>query len=121
MPHFHVGADIGMSACKALLLRAESGLELRLFVGGGTLSPTWLGIVADVLGMDGEVPASADASLGAAMLAGVGAGLLGSLEEGLGRCYRVRARVDHSAANTRVYEGVFERYLATRPARGSVS
>ena len=40
----------------------------------GTLSPTWLSIVVDVMGAGGEAPTIADASLGAATPAGVGNG-----------------------------------------------
>ena len=96
------------------------GFERSIFVGGGTLSPTWLSIVSDVLAMDGEVPEAADASLGAAMLAGVGVGLFESLEESVERCYRVREHVTHApgrrAAPT---PGIFERYLETRPTAGA--
>lgn len=115
------GTAFALRDAMSTLGRWAPGFERSLFVGGGTLSPTWLGIVADVLGMDGEVPESADASLGAAILSGVGAGLFDSLEEGWVRCYRARERVDHSAASARVYESIFERYLATRPAHGAAS
>ena len=96
------------------------GFERCIYVGGGTLSPTWLGIVCDVLAMDGEVPAAADASLGAAMLAGVGVGCFESLEASVERCYRLREHITHSASNAGVYEGMFEHYRETGPrAKGA--
>jgi xylulokinase len=95
------------------------GFERCIFVGGGTLSPTWLAIVADVIGVDGEVPEVADASLGTAMLAGVGAGIFADLDEAVERCYRVRSAVQHDHERARQYDEVFERYLATRPTSGA--
>ena len=91
------------------------GFERSVFVGGGVLSPTWLGIVSDVLAIDGEVPETADASLGAAMLAGVGVGLFADLEASVDRCYRVRQHITHSAANAVAYGDVYRRYLETSP------
>jgi xylulokinase len=72
-------------------------------------------IVADVVGIDGEVPEAADASLGAAMLAGVGTGAFPGLEESVARCYRVKHRVHHDADRTRRYDAIFERYQLDRP------
>ena len=91
------------------------GFHRHVFVGGGTASPTWLGVVADVLGVDGEVPEAADASLGAAMLAGVGTGVFADLEECVTRCYRIRQHVQHDPDRTRQYDRIFERYLRDRP------
>ncbi len=95
------------------------GFERCIYVGGGTLSPTWLAIVCDVLAMDGEVPATADASLGAAMLAGVGVGRFESLEASVERCYRVRERISHAPDAAARYDELFETYLHARP-RGTV-
>jgi xylulokinase len=89
--------------------------ERYVFIGGGTASPTWLRIVADVLGVDGEVPETADASLGAAMLAGVGSAVFGDLRACVERCYRIRHRVRHDPERTRRYDELFERYLRDRP------
>lgn len=91
------------------------GFERAIYVGGGVLSPTWLSIVSDVLAMDGEVPQTVDASLGAAMLAGVGTGIFGSLDDSVDRCYRRREHISHSPATARLYDRIFEHYLETRP------
>jgi len=94
------------------------GFERCVFTGGGTLSPTWLSIMSDVLGRDGEVPGSVDASLGAAVLAGVGVGIFADLQAGVDRSYTVKMRIRHEPARARAYEGYFERYLATIPGSG---
>jgi xylulokinase len=89
--------------------------ERVVFTGGGTLSPTWLSIVSDVLACDGEVPGSVDAAAGAASLAGVGVGLFSDLEAGADRCYRVARHVHHDPGRAATYGASFERYVETRP------
>jgi xylulokinase len=96
-----------------------AGCERIIFVGGGVLSPTWLAIVSDVLAMDGEVPEATDASLGAAMLAGVGVGLFADLGSSVERCYRVGQRLSHSPVAASAYDRLFERYLETAPGPGA--
>jgi xylulokinase len=109
------GTAFALRDAMSTLGRWSEGFERTVFTGGGTLSPTWLSIVADVLGRDGEVAETADASLGAAMLAGVGTGVFADLEASLERCYRVRQRVAHDAARAAVYDRLFEQYLQSRP------
>lgn len=113
------GTAFALRDAMTTLDRWVGGFERIVFVGGGTLSPTWLSIVSDVLALDGEVPESADASLGAAMLAGVGAGVFESLEDGLDRCYRTRTAIRHERERARAYDAIFQRYLRTRPGPGS--
>lgn len=110
------GTALALRDAMTTLGRWGPGFERSIFVGGGVLSPAWLAIVSDVLAMDGEVPEAADASLGAAMLAGVGAGLFETLEDSVERCYRVREHIRHTPANAAAYDAVFERYLEARPA-----
>ncbi|MGO9308833.1 MAG: xylulokinase [Spirochaetia bacterium] len=75
--------------------------EYRL-VGGGTRSRLWTQIICDVLGMDAGILKTADAALGAAMLAAQGAGLFESAREAIEKCV-VKQRqvlVDHERAAT---------------------
>jgi xylulokinase len=77
-------------------LRAE---EFRL-LGGGSVSPVWSQILADVLDRDLVVPAERDAAYGAALITGMGAGLFPRDAAGLARLIRVEAtlRPDPAAA-----------------------
>lgn len=55
--------------------------ERLVAVGGGTRNPLWLQIVSDVTGLPQEVPArTIGASLGDAFLAGLGSGIVPSLD-----------------------------------------
>jgi xylulokinase len=53
----------------------DLALSRALIIGGGSQSPTWRQIVADVLGIPIGLPSRTDASVGVALLAGVGAGV----------------------------------------------
>jgi xylulokinase len=95
--------------------------EEYAFVGGGARSAIWLSIVSDVLGVDGIVPGSADAALGAAMLAGVGTGLFDGLDEAVQRCRRVARTVVHDPANSERYDEQFEAYRLRKLELDSIS
>ena len=78
-------ADIIVRHEDMVALMAEVGLgtvgQVRVS-GGGARSPVWRQILADVLGVDlVSVETGEGAALGAALLAGVGAGLWPSVEE----------------------------------------
>src|SRR6185437_15546364 len=53
------------------------GIDFRSvrIAGGGARSACWRQVVADILGVEVHLPRVTDASFGAALLAGVGAGL----------------------------------------------
>ncbi|OYW18611.1 MAG: xylulokinase, partial [Burkholderiales bacterium 12-64-5] len=68
---------ISYSLRDCLIALRGQGLDFTTarLTGGGAKSPLWQQIVADVLNVEVEVPAVADASFGAALLAGVGVGV----------------------------------------------
>jgi len=77
----------GMCLDQAQATRAverETGLQIEKFVaiGGGAASPLWIRILADATGKDVAISDTVEASaLGAAMLAGCGAGWFSSCNE----------------------------------------
>jgi len=91
----------------------ERGIEINepvRYIGGGTRSTLWLQIVADVLGLDGIKPGATDPSIGAALIAGVGTGAFGSLEEAQKLISGKAGRVVHVEERTRRYRKLFEKY-----------
>lgn len=90
---------------------AELGLDashIRVFGGGGK-SNLWLQVIADVLGRDLEVPLPEHTSaIGACILAGVGAGIYKSAEEGASVLTGEPRTVYADACRAREYD---ERYL----------
>jgi xylulokinase len=87
------------------------GFESYIFVGGGVKNKVWLSIVADILGVDGEVAEQTDAAYGAAMLAGIGAGVFDSVAAAVDICTRDRPRVRHNPDNHARYSALFEKYV----------
>jgi autoinducer 2 (AI-2) kinase len=83
------------------------------FVGGPSRSPLWPQILADVLDLQVDVPAVAEAtSLGAAMCALVGAGVFASLPEAAAQTVRVERTVDPQPEAVAAYEATFARRQA---------
>ena len=90
---------------------AEAGAAVASLraVGGGSRSPVWMQIFADVLGVPVDSTASADAAaVGAALIAGAGTGLAAGESPGLP--VPVRCEPDRSAG--RRYRSKLERYMA---------
>ena len=123
--------NLSFSHTRAHLIRAileSNGYTIRLFLdlmeslgvpvsevrvdGGGARSTLWRQIQADITGKPVVLTETVEdaSSLGAALLAGVSAGLYGSLEEAVERTVRVRERREPSEENRRVYEELYTRY-----------
>jgi xylulokinase len=83
--------------------------ELRVF-GGGARSEPWCRIIAEVTGIPVAVPeASEAAATGAAILAGMGAGVYQDAEEALG-LLRVRRIFEPRPEAMRRYQDLYRRY-----------
>jgi xylulokinase len=89
------------------------GDEIRV-VGGGARSPLWLQMKADVTGRAVRVMASDESTaLGAAMLAGVGAGTFSGLDEAVERLATLEPRVyEPNLATEGAYDEAYGRYRA---------
>ncbi len=98
------------------------GLEVRdaILIGGGARSRVWSRILADVMGLPLRVSAATDASFGSALLAGVGSGVFGSLEEGARKASRQTHIVEPEAASTGLYDRLFPIYKSVAGELGRV-
>ena len=84
--------------------------------GGGAVSGLWLRIVASVLGLPLERTESEEGSaFGAALLAGVRAGVFEDAGEAVAGCVRVRDRVDPDPEWSDAYERGYRRYRLLYP------
>jgi xylulokinase len=84
--------------------------------GGGAVSGLWLRIVASVLGVPLERTESEEGSaFGAALLAGVRAGVFEDAREAVALCVRVRDRVDPDPEWSDAYERGYRRYRLLYP------
>jgi xylulokinase len=109
---------IAFSIRDLLTAARELGLAfgtIRL-MGGGARSPLWRQIIADVTGLTVERTESGDASFGAALVAGIGAGVFASPEEAIERCVRLQDSNGSDARTHAFYTELFEIYKAAQAA-----
>jgi xylulokinase len=84
--------------------------------GGGASSELWLRIVASVLGLPLERTESEEGSaFGAALLAGVRAGVFVDVADAVARCVRVRDRIEPDPGWSAAYEDGYLRYRSLYP------
>ncbi len=107
-----------------ILQEMQVPVEAVRLGGGGARSPLWRQIQADVYGMSVQtVAAEEGAAYGAAVLAGVGAGLWADVDAACGRVVRVTSEVapgDGRAALERQYRAFRALYPALRAIRAAV-
>jgi xylulokinase len=103
-------------------LRAKK-LELNeaTIIGGGSKSALWRQIVADVLGLAISMPKVTDASYGAALIAGVGAGVFPNEVEAASRAVAITSRHEPNTGNAALYEEMYDIYRETASALTSVN
>lgn len=97
---------------------AVGGMPERVWLGGGiSRSALWTQIVSDVLGYPVLVSASSEATaLGAAICAGVGAGLFADLETGAQKLARVSRR-HQPGAESPTYQSLYADWQSLRQER----
>jgi L-xylulokinase len=79
--------------------------------GGGARSPVWVQLFADALGQAIEVPSVTEAgALGAAVLAGLGAGVWPDLTAAVAATTSVQRVVEPAPAGVRRFDAVYARY-----------
>ena len=102
------GVLLNLRAILDLMSNAGVVFDAVRASGGAAASPVWLGLLADVLGREVATVAGAEegGAYGAALLAGVGAGVWSSLEQALGAVREVgRTQPDPAAA--RAYDRLY--------------
>ena len=87
-----------------------------MFTGGAAKGRLWPQVVADVLGVSVRVPVIKESTaLGAAMYAGLGAGIYDTLAEVVDRLVRFERTVDPDPAARDAYDGHFARWRDLYP------
>lgn len=79
-------------------------------VGRGTLSKIWCQTISNVLGINLILTEEADASLGAAMLAGIGAGSFRDFEDAVSKCVHYTDKVEPDVSLSNFYKQQFKRF-----------
>ena len=82
-------------------------------VGGAAESPLWPQIVADITGLPVVVPVERQAAArGAAILAGIGAGVFTDAAAGFVAFRGAETRLEPHGTVTRIYDAAYARYRA---------
>lgn len=123
--------NLSFSHTRAHLIRAileSNGYTLRLFLdlmesmgvsvselrvdGGGARSPLWRQIQADITGKPVVLTETVEdaSSLGAALLAGVSAGIYKNMEDAVVRTVRVKERREPRGESQKAYEELYPKY-----------
>ncbi|UOM35414.1 xylulokinase [Acuticoccus sp. I52.16.1] len=100
------GVAYSLRDCLEVLRGRGIGFTTARLVGGGTRSALWRQIIADVTGLTIEVPAEGDASFGAALIAGIGAGVFADTDDAA-KAIRVDETLQPNAADAAVYDAGF--------------
>jgi xylulokinase len=111
------GVTYSLQDCVSILEEMGVGFETMLACGGGGRSPLWRGMLADMFGYPVETSASSEApALGAAILAGVGAGLFPSVQAACAQLIRQENHVDPDAGRHQEYRRYYALYRRLYPA-----
>ncbi|MFZ0088087.1 MAG: FGGY family carbohydrate kinase [Solirubrobacteraceae bacterium] len=107
---------VALSLAECARAASESGLEIAelRIIGGGARSRLWCQILADALAQPMLVPAMSDASAGAALLAGVGAGAFTDPAAAARRHAGVRRKIVPDPRATTLYAELLELYREAR-------
>lgn len=103
------GVAYSLRDCRNVLQARGLGFRVARLTGGGSRSALWRQIVADVLDVEVELPTIADASFGAALLAGVGVGVFAS-EQDAAKVVTVASRTIPDPARVAIYDRGFPIY-----------
>jgi xylulokinase len=107
------GLRDSLELLRALGVEADTGRAS----GGGARSELWLKICASVLGLPLQRTAVEEGSAyGAALLAGVAAGVFSDVGDAVERCVRVRDEIEPDPAWQEAYEPLYDRYRSLYPA-----
>ncbi|MEJ2708799.1 MAG: FGGY family carbohydrate kinase [Anaerolineales bacterium] len=101
---------VGFALRSALESVIEMGLvvdEVRL-IGGGAKSDLWAQIITDIIDREVLVPSGSDAAFGAALMAGVAAGVFDNDPSELQKLVKIRSHLKPEASRRELYQELYE-------------
>lgn len=105
------GVSYSLRDCVEVLCEMGVTIDEMMACGGGGTSPLWRKMLADLYGMPVKTVNSKEGpALGVAILAGVGAGMYASVEEGCRAVIRTDKQELPTAENSAEYEKYYEIY-----------
>lgn len=114
------GVAYSLRDCLDVMKSKGLGFSTARLTGGGARSALWRQIVADVLNITVELPAVADASYGAALLAGVGIGVFKD-ERVAAEVVQIVSRATPDPAHAAIYDQGFPIYRDIQKALAPIN
>jgi xylulokinase len=114
------GVAYSLRDCLEVMKSKDLGFTTARLTGGGARSALWRQIVADVLNITVELPSVADASFGAALLAGVGVGIFKD-ERAAAEVVQIVSRATPDPASAAVYDQGFPIYRDIQKALAPIN
>lgn len=107
------GAAFSLRHCLDIAEACGARVEILYPSGGASRSRLWMQIKADITGKTFVIPRTESAvSLGAAMLAGIGAGIYRDFEDAVTQTVKLGAVYEPSPDAEEIYSGLYRKYLA---------
>lgn len=111
------GVSYSLQDCLSVFSQMKISVKEMLACGGGGNSPLWRKMLADLYGCTVKtVSCKEGPALGAALLAGVGAGLYGSVQEACEKVIHMDRQVFPEEENHRLYQKMYDTYTKLYPA-----
>ncbi|HWT77853.1 MAG TPA: FGGY-family carbohydrate kinase, partial [Candidatus Methylomirabilis sp.] len=121
LPHLYRAVYEGICFGTRQILEdmAAHGFKLeRVYAGGGgAKSRLWTQIQADVLGHSIHLPRDKETmALGAAIWAGLGAGVFSNYQDAIGRMVHIEGEVRPIAGRRETYDALYQQYVGLYPS-----
>ena len=114
------GVAFSLRDCYRTLEEMQLPVKRIFLIGGGARSRLWSEIVANVFNCTVAVPEPGDASFGAALLAGTGAGIFSDVKDAVAKCLKISREIAPDPASAARYAELFKRYRAIHDALAPV-
>ena len=109
------GVAFSLNDCLSVLRELNVNAELMMLTGGGAASPLWQKIIADIFDCTmNTCKSNQGPSLGAAILAGVGAGIFTDLDDGCRKVIQLKNTVNPTESD--FYQNYYQVYQDIYPA-----
>ena len=110
------GVAMSLRDCRGVIERMGLPVEELIAIGGGARSKLWRRIVCDVMNTPLACAVPGDASFGAALLAGVGAGCYATPAEAVARALKRGEPLTPDPEKAEFYNRLFKKYQAVHDA-----
>ena len=114
------GVAFSLLDCYGLIEELKLPVKRLILIGGGARSALWSRIVCDVFDLPLVIPRPGDASFGAALLAGTGAGIFTDSAAAVKRCLHLDRTLEPDAENAACYKEQFLKYKRIHDALAPV-